>query len=220
MVFILGKTMKKRKGSKLRQRQILSTKAPDINIKSKSIAEALSHDGLFTPEECKKIIDLARGRWENSEVAETMATSDKPTRNEETRNNQNYMLTPEEDSFWIFEKLLGIITSANDEFYQFDINQFNGVQISKYGVGEYYHNHLDIGPGVLGNRKISLTLQLSAPDSYEGGDLVIDFLDFHASRELGSVTLFPSFLMHCVTTITKGTRYSLVAWVSGKDRFR
>ena len=125
-----------------------------------------------------------------------------------------------DDTFWVFEKLLAIVTAANKEYYQFEVNQFNAVQISKYEVGEYYHDHLDIGPGVLGNRKISLTLQLSDPDSYEGGDLVLDFTDFRASRQLGSITLFPSFIKHGVRPVTKGTRYSLVAWISGKDRFK
>ena len=205
---------------KSRGRAVLNQKPPEIVIKPNSIAEALTHNGMFTIEECDEIRELADGHWEDAQVAETLATDDTPTRNEDTRNNQNYLLPPGEDNYWVFKKLLAIVTSANNEFYQFEINQFNGVQISKYEVGEYYHDHLDIGPGVLGNRKISLTLQLSYPDSYEGGDLVLDFMDFHASRELGSVTLFPSFLKHGVRPVTKGTRYSLVAWVSGKNRFR
>ena len=204
----------------LNRGQVLNQKTPALVIKDNCIAEALSHTGLFTAEECEKILALADGQWSDAEIAKTLATDDTATRNEDTRNNQNYMLIPGDDNFWVFEKLLAIFTSANNKFYQFEINQFNGVQISKYEVGEYYHDHLDIGPGVLGNRKISLTLQLSDPDSYEGGDLVLDFSDFTASRELGSVTIFPSFLKHGVRSVTKGTRYSLVAWVSGEHRFK
>ncbi len=199
---------------------VLNQKAPALYIKENSVAEALSHEGLFTIDECADILALAENKWAEAQVAETLATDSTPTRTEETRNNQNYILTPGEENYWVFSKLLSIVTSANNEFYQFEINQFNAVQISKYEVGEYYHDHLDIGPGVLGNRKISLTLQLSESDSYEGGDLVLDFSDFTASRELGSVTLFPSFLKHGVRPVTKGTRYSLVAWVSGEHRFR
>jgi len=208
---------------RLQHGTVLNQKPPAIVVKKNSIAEALSHEGLFTSDECEKILAqvlYSGSGWEPAQVAETTATSDTPTRNEGTRNNSNYMLRPDEGTFWIFEKLLAIVTAANDEFYQFEINQFNAVQISKYEVGEYYHDHFDIGPGVLGNRKISLTLQLSEPDSYEGGDLVLDLNDFTASRELGSVTIFPSFLKHGVRPVTKGTRYSLVAWVSGEHRFR
>lgn len=210
----------KKERAKLQHGAVINQKPPALVVKENSVAEALSHEGLFTSDECAEILELAEGHWDDAQVAETLATSDKSIRSEEIRNNQNYLLNPGEENFWVFEKLLAIVTAANNEFYQFEINQFNAIQISKYEVGEYYHDHLDIGPGVLGNRKISLTLQLSDPDSYEGGELVLDFSDFTASRELGSVTLFPSFLKHGVRPVTKGTRYSLVAWISGEHRFR
>lgn len=199
---------------------VLNPNPPQIVVKKNCIAEAVSHDGLFSAEECEKILALAGEKFEQAYVAQNLTNSDESVINEETRNNNNHLLHPGEENYWVFEKLLAIITAANKEFYQFDINQFNAVQISKYEVGEYYHDHIDIGPGVLGNRKLSLTLQLSDPDSYEGGDLVLDFDNFHASRELGSVTIFPSFVKHGVRSVTKGTRYSLVAWVSGEHRFK
>ncbi len=201
------------------KKPVLIPQAPNISIKENSVLEALTNDGLYSAEECARILALADGFWEDAQVIMDVK-NDAPMRDEEVRNNQNYLLLPADDNFWIFEKLLAIVTAANDEFYQFEINQFNAVQISKYEVGEYYHEHFDIGPGVIGNRKLSLTLQLSDPDSYEGGELVLDFSDFIASRELGSVTIFPSFLKHKVTPVTKGTRYSLVAWISGEHRFK
>ena len=36
-----------------------------------------------------------------------------------------------------------------------------------------------------------------------------------ASREKGTIIIFPSFILHRVTPITKGTRESMVGWVSG-----
>jgi PKHD-type hydroxylase len=41
-----------------------------------------------------------------------------------------------------------------------------------------------------------------------------------ASKERGTVHLFPSYMPHKVTPITRGTRYSLVIWVHGSRRFR
>lgn len=74
-------------------------------------------------------------------------------------------------------------------------------------------------------RKISLTLNLNSPNAYEGGDLKFDFgmhVDasdrFYECEEIrpqGSIIVFPSFVDHCVTPITKGTRYSLVLWTLG-----
>ena len=197
----------------------LSQKTPEINLLPNSIAEVLSHENVFTPEECAKILALP-GEFEQAEVAMKLSQGDEHEVRPAIRNNTNFLIKPGEDNYWVLEKLLEIVTAVNNKFYKFEINQFQGVQISKYEVGEFYKDHMDIGSGVLGNRKISLTLQLSDPDSYEGGDLVLDFAGFTAPRGLGSVTLFPSFIKHGVRPVTKGTRYSLVAWVSGKNRFR
>ena len=74
-------------------------------------------------------------------------------------------------------------------------------------------------------RKISMTLNLTDPKSYEGGNLKFDFGPHvkndrfkvcDDSRSQGSVIIFPSFMYHCVTPVTTGTRYSLVLWCLGK----
>ena len=73
-------------------------------------------------------------------------------------------------------------------------------------------------------RKISLTINLNATGDYEGGNLKFDFGHhtdnrFHECEEIrpqGSMIVFPSFLDHCVTPVTSGTRYSLVLWVVGE----
>lgn len=74
-------------------------------------------------------------------------------------------------------------------------------------------------------RKISMTVNLTKPENYAGGNLKFD-LGPHAGkkrfkvcqeiRPQGSVIIFPSFTYHCVTPVTRGTRYSLVLWSLGK----
>ena len=74
-------------------------------------------------------------------------------------------------------------------------------------------------------RKISMTLNLSDPKTYEGGNLKLDlgphvkgerYKVFDKIRPQGSAIFFPSFTYHCVTPVTSGTRYSLVLWCLGK----
>ena len=74
-------------------------------------------------------------------------------------------------------------------------------------------------------RKISMTVNLNNPQDYEGGNLKFDlgphsegkrFKVFDDMRSQGSVIIFPSFMYHCVTPVTSGTRYSLVLWLLGK----
>ena len=36
------------------------------------------------------------------------------------------------------------------------------------------------------------------------------------AREQGTIIVFPSFLQHCVSPVTKGIRYSLVNWTLGR----
>lgn len=204
---------------KLKHGAVLNTKPPQPIIIDNCCAEALSQEGLFTPEECAKIIAMVP-EFEAAYVVKKIQDGGESEIRDDVRNNSNFMLIPDEDNAWVFEKLLAIISSANNQFFRFDIDHFNAVQISKYEVGEYYHPHLDIGAGVIGNRKLSLTLQLSEEDSYEGGDLFLDFSDYTATHKIGSVIIFPSFLKHQVKPVTKGTRYSLVAWISGEHRFK
>ena len=74
-------------------------------------------------------------------------------------------------------------------------------------------------------RKLSMTLMLSDPKDYEGGNLKFDF-GVHQKdrfREIsgdqttqGSMVVFPSHKYHCVTPVTSGTRYSLVIWFNGR----
>lgn len=73
-------------------------------------------------------------------------------------------------------------------------------------------------------RKLSITINLTDPNTYEGGNLKFDlgnhktekFHEATVARNQGTVIVFPSYLEHCVTPVTKGTRYSLVLWCSGR----
>ena len=74
----------------------------------------------------------------------------------------------------------------------------------------------DVG-GTINYRKLSITVQLSDPSDYEGGDLqfLITREPVTAKREKGNAIVFPSFMIHQVKPVTKGVRYSLVCWCSG-----
>ena len=82
------------------------------------------------------------------------------------------------------------------------------------------YDNLPIGAKV---RKLSLSVQLTPPEYYQGGEF--EFPDDKEkfikedSKAQGTVIFFPSYMKHGVTPVTKGTRYSLVCWVLG-DNFR
>lgn len=68
------------------------------------------------------------------------------------------------------------------------------------------------------DRKLSLTVQLSSPDEYEGGEFDFsgggeDLPDWY--KDQGTVLVFPSYLAHRIRPVTYGVRRSLVAWFDG-----
>ena len=125
----------------------------------------------------------------------------------------------DEYSDWLYDKLKDLVIDANSQIWQFNLHSIiDSIQYTEYYEGGgHYDWHLDIGPGLINHRKISITIQLSDPNDYEGGDLEIwsggDFKKVEKSK--GTSILFPSFLLHRVTPITKGIRKSLVLWVGG-----
>jgi PKHD-type hydroxylase len=68
-----------------------------------------------------------------------------------------------------------------------------------------------------------MCVSLSPPEDYTGGELEFDFSTpdkkniqlCPSMRSQGSVVVFPSFMQHRIKPVTRGTRYSLVAWFCG-----
>lgn len=134
-----------------------------------------------------------------------------------------------QDSAWLYDRIAQKITSANRDYYQFDLTGLlEPIQFLKYTVAEnggqngHYIWHQDAGAGSMGNRKLSLVVQLSPVSAYEGCRLSW-FGEYGAQEspavDQGEAVIFPSYVPHMVSSITKGVRYALVAWVHG-PRFR
>ena len=124
---------------------------------------------------------------------------------------------------WLYKRLQVMIQEANDALWQFElVSMPEQIQFTEYHANEkgHYNWHQDIGTGIASCRKVSVTVQLSGPDEYEGGDLQLTHggpheLAYTAPKKAGSVTIFPSYMLHRVKPITKGVRKSFVLWVGG-----
>jgi PKHD-type hydroxylase len=113
------------------------------------------------------------------------------------------------------------VRQLNGQFYKYDLQGFaENFQYTVYnGEAEepgHYTWHQDWNNSGT-PRKLSLVVQLSDPSEYEGGDLQImsGAEPTTVDKGLGKVVLFPSFMLHRVTPVTKGIRRSLVVWVTG-----
>ncbi len=177
------------------------------------LCSVLSEPELCSKKECQRILELAEG-YPDKEGMVTGEGGD-PTTKDRVRISTVKFGQPDEDNQWVFDKLETKIMEMN-KVYQFDLQGFfEGYQVAEYTDGGHYTYHMDIGPGALSARKLSMTLQLSDADDYEGGDLRIITLPEPAPRQQGTLTVFPSYLLHAVEPVKKGVRYSLVSWVSG-----
>lgn len=173
----------------------------------------------FSPEELEKVYkDVATLPFNKASTGEEKGPADSRIRSSSVK-----WIPKTNEWQWLYEKLFSMAIEANNSLWHFDLfTALDCIQYTEYYdvEGGHYGWHQDIGPGAMSKRKISITVQLSDTDEYEGGDLEIfkggDPSDADkAPRGKGVVFIFPSFMMHRVTKITKGTRRSFVLWVGG-----
>ena len=176
----------------------------------------------FDEETCKKIINLGKdgfdpGKIEGDKLDESIRVS-------HVRLVRNIR--------WVVDLITPYIDSANiNAEWKYDVIGVGNLQLTRYEKGGFYDWHNDgLGDHVAGKqygddpnkyvRKLSAIVLLS--NDYEGGEFqfasydktkcVISTPEFN---EVGSVIVFPSFMQHRVTPVTKGTRHSLVGWFLG-----
>jgi PKHD-type hydroxylase len=192
------------------------------------------------PEEIVDILEKDASQTFESQMQDSRLYGD--ALNKDRRNSKNAWIPTHH---WIGGFIWHYVQRANRENFLYDIRNIDGenIQFTKYNEGEFYTWHNDAGlsshykPVSVGNRgnggeiaqdfinekcelirKLSVVVQLSNPEDYEGGNLQI--LDeggqsYIAPRKRGTVIIFDSRSQHRVLKVTKGTRKSLVSWVVG-----
>jgi PKHD-type hydroxylase len=123
-------------------------------------------------------------------------------------------------SHWVYDKIKSFIVEAN-QIWKFDLSSIiDSIQYTEYyDDGGHYGWHMDIGQSPINHRKVSITIQLSDPEDYDGGELEIwtGTGIQKVEKHKGCAILFPSYMLHRITPVTKGTRKSLVLWVGGSN---
>lgn len=119
--------------------------------------------------------------------------------------------------------LLDFVNQANAIAFNVDIQQEMGeMQFGEYDAeyrGKYdWHHDVNWLNEKNFDRKLSIVVQLSDPETYKGGNF--EFSEIQSPKKSdwgkqGSILIFPSYLTHRVTEVTEGVRYSLVSWVRG-----
>jgi PKHD-type hydroxylase len=165
----------------------------------------------FSIEECENIIKIGKNK-----------TLKKGTifagEIEKIRNSQISWLYPDDGLVEIFKKITDIILMLNQKYFNFDLFGITeGLQFTNYTAPSgNYGKHVDRSFSIP-IRKLSMSIQLSNPNEYEGGDLLLHEGEegIPLLKEQGTLLLFPSYILHEVTPVTKGERNSLVTWITG-----
>ena len=180
-------------------------------------------DKIIPHEICQKIIQLGEGEWSQ---AETFGSVEDNSPLSNVRKSDIVWINEQ----WVYDLIWGYMLTANKiAGWKYNIKAAENCQVTQYTKGGFYVWHND-GTGShherlnrVGNRflhgntrKLSMSIVLNS--TYEGGDFEMMGLDDTSKvprLEKGSVIVFPSFMVHRITPVTKGTRYSLVAWFVG-----
>jgi predicted 2-oxoglutarate/Fe(II)-dependent dioxygenase YbiX len=108
------------------------------------------------------------------------------------------------------------VVAMNTEVFGFTLLGIEApVQVLRYRgeSADGYVAHMDLAAS-RPLRKLSFSLLLSDPDDFEGGDLVFSSA-IPPSRVQGTLTVFPSYLVHQVSPVTRGVRDVVVGWAIG-----
>tara|TARA_R100000005_G_scaffold61929_1_gene31891 strand:+ start:34 stop:663 length:630 start_codon:yes stop_codon:yes gene_type:complete len=138
---------------------------------------------------------------------------------------------------WIYKEIQPYVHTANrNAGWNYEWTYSESCQFTKYDKGQYYDWHCDSwdrpyvreanDPSNGKIRKLSVTVSLSDPKDYKGGELEFDFRNKDPDKKpnivkckeilpKGSLVVFPSFVWHRVCPVKKGSRYSLVIWNLG-----
>lgn len=124
---------------------------------------------------------------------------------------------------WIGGMLAHYVNVANNQYFQYDLVDWaSQIQYTVYDTeGSLYSWHYDTCETNGLVRKLSISMCLSDPSEYEGGEFQIRIRDGIETFKMGrgEVIVFPSDCYHKVRKIRSGTRRSLVGWMGG-PRFR
>jgi len=141
-------------------------------------------------------------------------------RDHEFRRSRLHLFALVDDTRWLYEKMARYMFQVNREHFGYELSSLTQIQYAEYSP-EYqgeFRDHVDWAPNVVQPRKLSMSIQLSEADAYEGGDLQLKLtsdVPHAASRTKSDAIIFPSFVLHGVTPVTRGTRKALVIWADG-----
>ena len=120
-------------------------------------------------------------------------------------------------SKWLYSYVAAVTDEVNSEHYRFDITDMQQLQVLRYRPGQWFRWHFDAIETEGDIRKMTMVINLSRPNDYYLGGLRVDgnWHNVKHAEDQGAASFFPSWMKHCARAPIWGTRWVLVAWITG-----
>lgn len=178
-------------------------------------------NSYFSPQSCNEILE------EGMKIPggqATLSLDGNVTDDNFRRSEVRFIPNTNQKLGWLFDNLWKMAIIANNDWFNFHITRITFIQLAEYNSsyqGEYkkHHDVFWINNDPIYHRKLTAVVQLTDPNTYEGGDFqlydVNQYPDPKIIREQGTVIFLPSFVNHAALPVTKGVRHSLACWFEG-----
>jgi PKHD-type hydroxylase len=178
-------------------------------------------ENFLTEEEINFI--LARPEWLTASHGVVTGDQTNGSIIPEIRRSQVGWLHVNSETLFLWERITNIISEVNSRFFHYSLTGcYEPLQLGMYNANDtgHYTWHRDSSDRVEIPRKLSMSLLLSDPKDFEGGEFQIKVADDNPitlEQKKGRAWFFPSHTLHRVAPITKGMRRSLVLWIGGPE---
>ena len=173
-----------------------------------------THYDLFTVEECNQILQTVI----DSDTMKPALSPGMVLDLEKRTSLIDFIYAEDESTRWIFDRVWKVCKEPD--------MRLNFLQITEYNAeyGGHFGSHRDTDNFYHGTdsthyvRDITCVVQLTDSKDYTDGNLLLHLDDGIVAmpRKQGSAIIFPSNTPHSVSRVTKGIRFSLVAWFERK----
>lgn len=176
--------------------------------------------GAFNKSDVDRIIQLGEQQQKQQAFVYTDTSQEI---SEQTRRTEISWISRTPESEWLYKALYFYASELNARYFGFNLfGLVDSLQYTVYhgapDVPGHYTWHMDMDVKTVAPRKLSMVVQLSAPEDYDGGELDFQGISVtQADKTVGDVHAFSAWVMHRVSPVTRGIRRSLVCWFAGQQ---
>ena len=195
---------------------------PSLPLRNPNVS-LVYHGQHFSTQECDAIVASAiDSEWREGGVGGYGEDKSVPSTVGRVRSCLEQRLPVNQRTGAPLDKISLEISAVNANGWRFELSGFIGDDMPylmryPHAMQSHYDWHVDMGRAYAASRKLAFTIQLTDTKDYVGGDLEFHNVNIDAKslRQKGTLAIFPTYWLHRVKPVTKGTRDTVVGWVHG-----